>query len=183
MKYIIYVGLFLFAGIVFAQDKPKEVKEEMEVKTVKVKDNEKTTENKVKVVTRETSTVELDEKDKNKVNQDRLPAITKVEKKTYVDNDASNKYDILTTETYYKTDDGNYVFSPSEQGFQISHAKGENHPQNIIGKSWPTSLKGYYIVDGASHSGIGYFDQNGNFVTEYYNKATKQVEVKTYLKK
>ncbi|WP_100611585.1 hypothetical protein [Confluentibacter lentus] len=183
MKHVIYICLLLFAGTVFAQQKPKEVKEEVEVKTVKVKDNEKTTENKVKVVTRETSDVELDEKDKNKTNQDRVPGTTKVEKKTYVDNDASDKYSILTSETYYKMDDGNYVFSPSEQGFQISHSKGDNQPQNIIGKSWPTSLKGYFIVDGASQSGIGYFDQNGNFVTEYYNKSTKQVEVKTYLKK
>jgi len=182
MKNVMYICLFLFVGTVFAQEKPKEVKEEVEVKTVKVKDNEKTTENKVKVVTRETSDIVFDEEDKNKMDKDRIPSTTKVEKKVYVDNDASDSYDILTSETYYKINDGNYVFSPVEKGFVISQGV-KNDKSKSIGKSYASSVKGYYIVDGASHSGIGYFDQNGNFVTEYYNKDTKQVEVKTYLKK
>lgn len=176
MKYAIYIGLFLMAGNVFAQEQPKEIKEEVEVKTVKVKDSEKTTENKVKVVTRETSKVELDENDKNQVNQNRLPATTKVEKMIYVDNN------VLTNETSYNMDDGNYVFSPNETGFEMSQ-NTENNRSQSIGKSWASSIKGYYIVDGTSHPGIGYFDQNGNFITEYYNKETQKVEVKTYLKK
>jgi len=176
MKHVIYICLFLFAGTVFSQEQPKEVKEEVEVKTVKVKDNEKTTENKVKVVTRETSDVELDENDKNQVNQDRLPATTKVEKMTYVNNN------VLTSETSFKTNDGNYMFSPNETGFEMSQSTENNQSINV-GKSIASSIKGYYIVDGGSQSGIGYFDQDGNFVTEYYNKDTKQVEVKTYLKK
>lgn len=176
MKTVIYMGLFLFTGTLFAQVQPREVKEEVEVKTVKVKDNEKTSENKVRVVTRETADVELDENDKNKTNQNRLPATTKVEKMTYVDEN------VLTSETSYKMGDGNYVFSPSESGFEMSHTTSNNQSQNI-GKSWASSIKGYYIVEGGPHSGIGYFDQNGNFVTEFYNKDTKKVEVKTYLKK
>lgn len=175
MKYVIYICTFLLAGTAFAQQPPKEVKEEVEVKTVKVKDNEKTTENQVKVVTRETSDVELDENDKNQVNQDRLPATSKVEKTVYVNNN------VLANDTSFKNNDGNYVFSPTETGFEMSYST-ENNQSESIGKSWASSMKGYYIVDGASHSGIGYFDQSGNFVTEYYNKDTKQVEVKTYLK-
>lgn len=175
MKRVIYIGVLLITNTLFAQEQPKEIKEEVEVKTVKVKDNEKTTENKVKVVTRETSQVELDENDINKVNQNRLPTTSKVEKMVYVDNA------VLTNETSYKMDEGNYVFSPSAAGFEMSQSTSNNQSQNI-GRSWASSIKGYYIVDGASHSGIGYFDQNGNFVTEYYNKDTKQVEVKTYLK-
>lgn len=175
MKHVIYMGLFLMTGILYAQEQPKEVKEEIEVKTVKVKDSEKTTENKVKVVTRETSQVELDENDKNKVNQNRLPSTPKVEKTTYVDEN------ILLNETSFKMEDGTYVFSPNKTGFEMSQSTQNNQSKNV-GKSWASSIKGYYIVDGASHSGIGYFDQNGNFVTEYYNKDTKKVEVKTYLK-
>ena len=175
MKHIIYMGVLLFAGTLFAQVQPKEVKEEVATKTVKVKDNEKTTENKVKVVTRETSNVELDEKDRNQVNQNRLPGTTKVEKMVYVDSN------VLANDTSFKMDEGNYVFSPNETGFEMSQSTQNNQSQNI-GKSWASSIKGYYIVEGPSHSGIGYFDQNGNFVTEYYNKDTKQVEVKTYQK-
>lgn len=176
MKHIICMGLFLLVGTLFAQEQPMEVKEEVVVKTLKVKDNEKTTENKVKEVTRETSDVELNESDINKVNQDRLPAKTKVEKTTYIDDN------ILLNETSYKLDNANYVFSPNNDGFEMLQSN-ENNQSQQVGKSWATSVKGYYIVDGTPHSGIGYFDQNGNFVTEFYNKDTKQVEVKTYLKK
>src|SRR5690606_12409772 len=176
MKHIISMGLFLVARTLFAQEQPKEIKEEIEVKTVKVKDSDKTTENKVKVVTRETSKVELDEKDKNKVNQNRLPATSTVEQRVYVDNT------VLENETSFKMDDGNYVFYPNATGFEMSQSTSNNQSQNI-GKSWASSMKGYYILEGASQYGIGYFDQNGNIVTEYYNKDTKQVEVKTYLKK
>src|SRR5690606_41487637 len=98
MKHIICMGLFLLVGTLFAQEQAREIKEEVVVKTVKVKDNEKTRENKVKEVTRETSDVELNENDINKVNQDRLPAKTKVEKTTYVDDN------ILLNETSYKLD-------------------------------------------------------------------------------
>ncbi|WP_111307118.1 hypothetical protein [Confluentibacter sediminis] len=182
MRHVIYICLFLFTGTVFAQEKPKEVKEEVEVKTIKIKDNEKTTENKVKVVTRETNDIELNENDKNKTNQERIPTATKVEKLTYIDNDGGDSYDVLTKETSYKMADGNYVFSPSDNGFEMSHSMDNNQSEKI-GKSWAASIKGYYIVDGTSHSGIGYFDKNGNFVTEYYNKDTKQVEIKTYLRK
>jgi hypothetical protein len=176
MKNLVYIVILLISTCVIAQEKPTEVKEEVEVKTIKVKDNEKTTENKVKVVVRETANVELDENDENQVNQDRVPATTKVEKMTYVNNN------VLASETSYKMNDGNYVFSPNETGFEMSQSTENNQSVNI-GKSVASSIKGYYIVDGASHSGIGYFDENGNFVTEYYNKDTKQVEVKTYLKK
>ena len=51
-----------------------------------------------------------------------------------------------------------------------------------IGKSWVSSNAAYYIVDGETHSGIGHFNANGDFVVEYYNKDTQQVEVKVYKK-
>jgi hypothetical protein len=176
MKNLVYILILLISTSVLAQVTPKEIKEEVEVKTLKVKDNEKTTQRQVKVITRETADVELDENDANKTNQERVAATTKVEKMTYVNDN------VLTNETSYKMNDGNYVFSPNETGFEMSQSR-ENNQYEKIGKSWASSVKGYYIVDGAAHSGIGYFDQSGNFVTEYYNNDTKQVEVKTYLKK
>jgi len=174
--------LVLSVGAYVQEKKPKEVKEETEVKVVKVKDNEKTTENKVKTVTRETANVELDEKDKNKTNQDRVNSISKVEKEVYVDNDKNDNYDFLTKETFYKFDDKEYVFTPiTNRGFGIAYNM-KNRKAVEMGNSYITSVDGYYIVENKNHSGIGHFDENGNFIVEYYNKATKQVEVKSYLK-
>ena len=47
MKNLLYLGALLICTSAIAQEKPKEVKEETEVKIVKVKDNDKTTEKKV----------------------------------------------------------------------------------------------------------------------------------------
>jgi hypothetical protein len=80
MKNLIMLIAILLSGNLFAQEAKKEVKKETEVKTVRTKDADKTTETKVKVVTLETSSVELDDNDKDKINQDRVLATKKIEK-------------------------------------------------------------------------------------------------------
>jgi hypothetical protein len=183
MKNLIYICLLLLAGNAFAQDKPKEVKEEVEVRTLKSKDEDKTVEKKLKVVTRETASVELDKKDKNKTNQDRVKSQKTVEKTVMIDNDDDNAYDVLTQETYYVAGDEQYMFTPNKRGFDIAFDKNKENDHYVkVGKAWTTSTHGYYILNGNMHSGIGYFDADGNFNIEYYNKDTDQVEVKTYKK-
>lgn len=184
MKNLIVLIAIIFSGNLFAQETPKEVKQETEVKTVKIKDADKTTEKKVKVVTRETASVELDKKDQNKTNQDRVEATKKIEKRVFVDNDNDDNYDMLTQETYYVLGDEKYMFTPNKKGFDIAFDKNKDNDHLIkVGKAWATSTNGYYILNGEMQSGIGYFDSNGNFAVEYYNKDTDQVEVKTYMKK
>ena len=180
MKKLIYLGALLICTVAMAQEKAKEVKEETEVKTIRVKDNDKTTEKKVKVVTRETTNVELDENDKNKVNQDRITSPTKVEKLVMVDDGKDNRYDFLTKETYYVLGDQKCLFTPNDRGFDI--AFGSDDESVKITKALTSSNQGYYIIGGGTHSGIGYYDSNGNFVVEYYNKDTNNVEMKTYKK-
>lgn len=179
MKNILLVFAMIVFGTTIAQEKPKEVKEETKVKTVKVKTDEGTTERKVKVVTRETGNVELDEKDKNKVNQDRRKSPVKVEKTTSIDNDSDAYYDISSKETYYKLDDEGYMFSPNKKGFDIAYSNKHSRFINI-GRAWNTSSGKHYIVHENKQKGIGYFDTEGNFVVEYYNKNTDVIEVKTY---
>ena len=181
MKNLLFIAALMISGTLFAQEKPTEVKQVTEVKTVKTSHGQKITEKKEKVVTRETSDIKLDENDKNKIDQDQVNSITKVEKEVYVDNDDNSGYNFLAKETYYISDGGNYAFSPNKKGFNINF-NSENDKSVEIGKSWVSSNEAYYIVDGETHSGIGHFNIKGDFVVEYYNKDTKQVEVKTYLK-
>lgn len=96
MKNILLMLSLVVIGAAYAQEKPKEVKEEVEVRTLKSKDEDKTVEKKLKVITRETASVELDEKDKNKTNQDRVKSPKTVEKTVMIDNDGDNAYDVLT---------------------------------------------------------------------------------------
>ena len=181
MKKLLYVGALLICTGAMAQEKPKEVKEETEVKVVKVKDNDKTTEKKVKVITRETSTVELDDKDINKVNQDRVKSTVKVEKKVMVDDDDDDNYDFLTSETYFILGEEKYIFRPNERGFDMSFAKRNDESMKIT-KALTSSNQGFYIVNGEINSGIGYFDSNENFTVEYYNKETNMVEKRVYMR-
>ncbi|MCF7560727.1 hypothetical protein L3X39_08760 [Sabulilitoribacter multivorans] len=181
MKNIIYVcALLLCTSSLMAQEKPKETKEETEVKVVKIKDGDKTTEKKVKVVTRETASVKLNEKDKNKVNQDRVNTSTKVEKMVMVDNDNDENYDVLSKETYYKIGDKNYLFKPSDRGFDIAFNK-DKAMFIPVEKALNTNANGHYLVNGESYTGIGYFNKEGNFVIQYYDNEKDSIETKTYV--
>lgn len=179
MKNLIYVSAFLLCTGVFAQEKPKEVKEETEVKVVKSNNGKKNVEQKVKVVTRETANVELDKNDAKKVNQDRIKATKKVEKMVMVDNDGDNSYEFLTKETYFVSGDQNYKFTPSNTGFDIAF-DNDNDKFIKVGKAWTTSNNSVYLIRGKMHNGIGYFDAEGNFVIEYYNKDTSKMETTIY---
>lgn len=181
MKNLLFIAALILSGTLIAQDKPTEVKKETEVKTVKTNHGAKTTAKSVKVVTKETSNIELDENDKDKIDQSRVEATTKVEKDVYVDNDDNTGYNMLTTETYFISDGGTYAFSPNDKGFGMNF-NSEADDSVEIGNSWVSSNKAYYIVEGEAHSGIGHFNAEGDFVVEYYNKDTRQVEVKTYKK-
>lgn len=181
MKKVILSILALVVSFnVIAQEKPKEVKEETEVKTVKINDGEKISEKKVKVVTREEAHVELDEKDAQKVNQSRVDSNVKVKKTVSVDNDSDNNYDTLSTVTYCKLGDNNYRLTPNEIGFDIAF----NHDASTfekVGTAVSSGSKGHYIVNGKSYNGIGYFDNDGNLIVEYYNSNKNMVETKTYI--
>jgi len=180
-KILLMLAMIVFGTTIAQEKKPTEVKEETEIHTVKVKTDKGTTEKKTKVVTKESASVELDKKDKNKVNQDQVESTKKVEKAVFVDNDNDNEddYKFLTKETYYVSGDENYVFTPNNRGFDITFNKNNDHLIKI-GKAWNSSTDGYYILNGQMHNGIGYFDSNGNFTVEYYNKDTDQIETKTY---
>ena len=182
MRKLLIMFALIITGNAFAQEKPKEVKEETEIKTVKIKDDKQIKEKKLKVVTRETESVELDEKDKYKVNQDRVKAPKKVEKMVFVDNDDDSTYDLLTKETYYIIGDEKYLFTPNNKGFDIAFNRDEDKFVKVD-KVWATSTDGYYLLNGQMHSGIGYFDKDGNFTVEYYDKDTDKIEVKTYMRK
>ena len=179
MKNIIYAFALLVCSTAIAQEKPSEVSEEVEVKTVEYKNGDATTEKKVKVITRETSNVKLDKKDKNKVNQDRLKATKKVEKMVMVDDDADNDYDTLSKITYYVIGESEFMFTPNNRGFDIAF---NNDKKKFVNSQMAlkTGAKGNYIVRGEAQHGIGYFDVDGNFVVEYYNEDTDAIEVKTY---
>ncbi|ALJ04198.1 hypothetical protein APS56_03120 [Pseudalgibacter alginicilyticus] len=183
MKILILATLTLFISLsVSGQVKPKEIKEEIEVKTIKVNNGEKITENKVRVITREEADIELDENDAQKVNQNRIKANVKVNKTISVDNDSDNNYDTQSTALYYKIGNNQYQFVPNENGFDIGI---NNNPSDFkkLESAWHSSSKGHYIINGEFYNGLGYFDDENNLIVDYYNENTNKVETKTYSSK
>lgn len=174
MKHIAYIIVLLICGTTMAQEKPTELKEETEVKTVTYKDGDTTKEKKVKVVTRETSNVNLDKNDVDKINQNRISATKKIEKMIMIDDDADTEYDFLTKETYFLNSDKNYKFTPSDIGFDMAF-DNENNKFVTIGKAWSTQNTGSYIIKGEIYNGIGYFNKEGNFIIEYYDEDLKKL--------
>tara|TARA_R110001583_G_scaffold32257_1_gene110363 strand:- start:194 stop:751 length:558 start_codon:yes stop_codon:yes gene_type:complete len=179
MKTYVYLFVFLFVGYAMAQEKPKEVQEKVETKTIKVNDGEKTTEKKVKVITRETTAVKLDEGDKDKVNQERVENVSKVEKMVLVDDDEDGEYDFLTKDTYFKLNDKNYVIKPNNRGFDIAFNKDKSKFM-VVENVLSTNRDGHYLVHGESYAGFGYFTSSHDFVIEYYDKDTDSIKIKTY---
>ncbi|MEW4924456.1 hypothetical protein [Algibacter sp. 2305UL17-15] len=182
MKNLAYAFVLLICGTAMAQEKPKEVKEEATIKTIKYNDGQEIKEKKVKVVTRETTNVKLDENDAQKVNQERLPDTKKVEKMVMVSGDPNTSYELLLKETNYISEDKNYKFTPSDKGFDISFDNNNNEFE-VTGKAWNSSNKGSYLVKGDNYNGVGYFNTKGEFVVEYYDEDSQSIKTMTYKEK
>lgn len=179
MKKLAYAIAILICGTAMAQDKPKEVKEEAEIKTIKYKDADGVTEKKIKVVKREEGEVKLKEGDAKKVNQTRVPSDKKVEKTLMVDADGDNTFETLKKETFFMGGEGNYKFSPNKTGFTIVSSTDAN----TAGNAWATS-NGYYLIRSEEiPNGVGHFNADGDFVVEYFCTESECVKTITYSKK
>ncbi len=166
MKKIMYMVAFLAFGHAFAQTQPKNVSEETTVKTTKINNGDKILENKVKVTTREEQTIEFNENDKNKRDKDIVETPVMVTKIVEVKNDDT------TTKTevgYFEFDGKRYYSNKANNDFlqpsaQITKFKKEN----------------YYLFQNNNYTGIGYFDEEGNFIVEYSDKTGGNVKMQKF---
>ncbi|WP_405293002.1 hypothetical protein [Algibacter sp. Ld11] len=179
MKNYIYMFVLLICGTAMAQEKPKEIKQETFEKTVKYNNGEGIIESKLRVISRETSNVELASDDKEKVNQDRVATTKKVETMVMVDDDLDPDFDLLSKETHFVSDNKSFKFSPIDGGFNIVFDNNDKEFV-VVGKAWSTKNPGSYIVEGKTYNGIGYLNENGEFIVEYYNKDAKKIEKVSY---
>jgi hypothetical protein len=177
MKNLFYICLFLFAGTAFAQEKTKNVSEETTVKTIKTNNGEKITENKVKVTTREEQNIEFDEKDKDKRDKDVVNSPVKVLKTLEIDDDKDNFYDSKVEIGFYEFEGTRYNFTKSETGFLIH----KNEDAFNFGKALRASEKNHYLFKSDDKTGVGYFNDKGNFAVEYYNNDTGKLEKEEFI--
>lgn len=179
MKNLIYIVMFLVPTILFAQEKPKNVSEETTTKTIVIDNGKEVVEKKVEVTTREEEQLELDENDKNKVNQDLVSSPSKVTTTVKIDNDMDPFYDTKTESVKYMHLDDAYVFKRKTDGFIVSEF--DNNSNMSLGQVYRTSAKNNYLYKSSDYNGVGYFDNNGNFIVEYYDAEKKGMVKKVFL--
>lgn len=173
MKNVIYICLLLLAGSVFAQEKPKNVSEEVKTTTIKVDNGTEVKEKKVKVTTRKEQTIEFDKKDKNQKDSDIVESPVKVEKTIEIDNDGDNSYDSKVEVGFYEFEGKRYHFKKMNNGFLVSTENKQN--PNDFGNIVRFNRENHYLFRNADTIGIGYFNPQGNFVIEYYDKKTGEL--------
>jgi hypothetical protein len=179
MKNVIYICLFLFVGNVFSQEKPKNISEVEKIKTTKVNNGEGIVEKKIKVTTREEQAIEFDEKDKNKTDKDIIESPVKVKKTIEIDNDNDRLYDSMVEIGYYEFEGNRYNFRKMNNGFLVSSDNKEN--SNSFGNIERFNKENHYLFRNAETTGIGYFNNEGNFIIEYYDKKSGELVSKEFM--
>ena len=179
MKNIIYICLLLLAGNAFTQEKPKNVSEETKTKIIKVNNGKEVVEKKVKVTTREEQEIVFDEKDKNKTDKDIIESPVKVKKTIEIDDDRDNSYDSKVEVGYYEFEGKRYNFKKMNNGFLVSSEHKQN--PNDFGNIVRFNRENHYLFRNADNIGIGYFNPQGNFVIEYYDKKSGELVSQEFL--
>ncbi|WP_152611309.1 hypothetical protein [Psychroserpens mesophilus] len=175
MKYLIYAFSLLMVTGAYAQNKPVDKVEETKTKTIKVNKDGKIVENKVKVTTSKTQEVMTTPKDSSTINNQRVFPKVKVTKTISVDNDNDPFYDTTDKVIYYTDENGKYLFTSNKKGFTMSDAES-----NDIGFAARSTNNEYYILTMDNYSGVGYFNEAGNFVVEYYNADLEMLVTKEF---
>ncbi|WP_299228196.1 hypothetical protein [uncultured Psychroserpens sp.] len=170
MKNLIYAFSLLMITGAYAQNKPVDKVEETKVKTIKVEKDGKIVENKIKVTTKKEQEVMTDPNYEGTVNAPRVFPEVKVTKTVSIDNDNDPFYDSKDEIIYFTNNDSKYAFTSNESGFLMSDDNNK-----MFATAVRSSNSQYYILDINNYSGVGYFNDEGNFVVEYYNSDTKML--------
>lgn len=181
MKKLIYIVAFLVPAVFFAQEKPKNVSEETTTKTVSINDGKEIVTKEVEVTTREEQQLQLDENDKNKVNQDLVESPSKITTTIKIDNDKDPFYDSKTEMVKFENQDESYVFNRKNDGFIVSEMNDESNL--LLGQVYRTGASNNYLYQSNDFNGVGYFDDDRNFIVEYYDVEKKSIVKKVFVLK
>ncbi|WP_308991895.1 hypothetical protein QLS71_016550 [Mariniflexile litorale] len=179
MNNIIYAFAFLFATSIWAQEKPKNISEESTVKTVKTNNGSGIVEKKIKVTTREEQDIEFAQKDENKRDKDVVDSPVKIKKTIEVDDDMGDSYDSKKETMYYEFEGKQYGFQKVDNGFSVLNTS--NEIPGAYGNIVKFNRENHYLFQNGNDTGIGYFNEDGSFTIEYYDKNTRTVTSQEFI--
>src|SRR5690606_14654829 len=165
-KLVLSSVLVLSMTFAFAQN--KDVLEETVTKTKTIVDNKGAEKVSESMLVRKEQAVELSQEDHGKVNQSRIESPTKVTThQTVVEGDSKVMLDKKAT---FTCNGSECDFTPQSDGFTI--ASSDDAALNAT--TYVSSNKNF-IVETEKGNGIGYFDDDGNFVVEYFDKSSNEL--------
>jgi len=176
LKTILGIAL-LSSTVMMAQNQETNTVDHEETVTVEKKavmKDGKMVEGKVKTIKRKETPVTF-ERRTGKLNREKNPS--KVTETVMIDNDWDPFYDKKMETTYYSYNNMYYNFKPDSKGFVMSTKKNDKvYLRN--GRAMRIDNMNNYYVTTKDYSGIGYFNEEGNFVVRYYDeKSDDMIEI------
>ncbi|MDW5288432.1 hypothetical protein [Formosa sp. PL04] len=171
--YLVFAMLFIYSAN--AQTDPKkDVLDETKTITTKEYTGDGIKESKVEINTRTEQSVKLAEGDENEVNQNRVYSpveVTETVKVTENSPFTANKNSMI-----YEVDGKTCEFKMQENGFLILDST--NSEPTKVEQSDADSTQ--FVMNDNGQTGIGYFDENGNFIVQQFDRKSNKIISKTY---
>ncbi|HLT32945.1 MAG TPA: hypothetical protein VKZ98_04065 [Aquaticitalea sp.] len=176
MKNLILLISFLMLTTTYAQKKPVDKMEETKTtKTTINKNGEKVSESTVKVTTKKEQEIKTVQRKGNTPDGDKVETPVKVTKTIQIDRDFDPFYDVNDKMIYYTYNDDKYTFASDSKGFLITSPENSTY-----GQARKSASNHFYLMTIKGHPGVGYFDRNGTFVIEYYDKEKDAMIMESY---
>lgn len=120
-----------------------------------------------------TQDIELKDAESKKLNKDVKPTPVQVTATTTVSGDGVPTQ--VNRTSYYTMNGQSYQFVSDPSGYRIIN---DNNSYGVLRRTSNNN----YIYSTDTRTSIGYFDANGNFVVETYDKNNDKITVETYMK-
>lgn len=177
MKKLIYMFTFLLVSGMYAQEKtPTDKMETTKTTTTTIdKNGEKQVVGKVKETTRKEQKIKTNQYGGETVNGYKVDTPIKVSKTIQIDKDWDPFYDMKNKIVYYNLNGEPMTFNSTDSGFSIASSQNDSH-----GTARKSASSHLYLTNIQGHSGVGYFDNNGNLIVEYYDDKIDMMVTEIY---
>jgi hypothetical protein len=162
---------------VYAQEKkPVDKMEETKTTTTTVnKNGEKVSESTIKETTRKEQEVKTVQRKGNTPDGDKVATPVKITKTIEISSDSDPFYDTLDKIMYYNYNNAKFTFASDTDGFVMTSPENSSY-----GQARKSVSNHFYLMTIKGYPGVGYFDSNGSFVVEYYNKEKDAMIMESY---
>ncbi|MEZ4802604.1 MAG: hypothetical protein R2797_07495 [Gelidibacter sp.] len=177
MKNLILIAALLMITSVFAQEKKPidKMEETTTTKTTVNKNGKKVSESTVKVTTRKEQEIKTVQRKGNTPDGDKVDTPIKVTKTIQIDSDSDPFYDVTDKQVFYTYNGEKFTFASDNNGFSMSSPSDTSY-----GEARKSASNHFYLMTIKGHPGVGYFNGDGSFVVEYYDKDKDAMVMETY---